>query len=282
MLEIEKLYVVDRLMPDAIGCPAFALPTMPVPKVKPVSAAAWRGWLGMNHALKPAVWVEIAKPSFTGSPGTTLTMDQAVEQGLCYGWVEGVKRPASVKSPSYGCKFIPRSKATSYTQNHWTLHKRALVQKLIAKGKMQPAGLAAMELGRQSTRWDEMYTQELAAMGVPQVLRKALNQDLKASATFDGLSLADRFRICYQLARLEPAATKEHRTAVFVRALNNGDSPFQVQQRTQTRPLAVKTVKSPPERSVSWRSRNPDRDWYRRSTFNPNDTFRKPRILRAR
>jgi uncharacterized protein YdeI (YjbR/CyaY-like superfamily) len=58
-------------------------------KVTPRSRKAWRAWLKDNHAARTEVWLVFYK-RHTGKP--TVSYDEAVEEALCFGWIDGVKR----------------------------------------------------------------------------------------------------------------------------------------------------------------------------------------------
>lgn len=95
----------------------------------------FRAWLEQNHAKETELLVGFYKTS-SGRP--SMTWPQSVDQALCFGWIDGVRK--SRDAESYTVRFTPR-KATSI----WSAVNIKKVEELTAKGLMEPAGLAAYE-----------------------------------------------------------------------------------------------------------------------------------------
>jgi uncharacterized protein YdeI (YjbR/CyaY-like superfamily) len=95
--------------------------------------AAFRAWLEVNHAKKAELVVGFHKTS-TGKP--SLTWSQSVDEALCFGWIDGVRR--SLGDEAYTIRFTPR-KPTSF----WSAINVAKVAELRKANKMSPAGEAA-------------------------------------------------------------------------------------------------------------------------------------------
>jgi uncharacterized protein YdeI (YjbR/CyaY-like superfamily) len=102
--------------------------------------AAWRAWLAANAADGSEVWVGFFRRG-TGESG--LTWPQAVDEALCFGWIDG--RRQSIDARRYRIRFTPR-KATSI----WSAVNVARVAELSALGRMQPAGHAAFALRKEA------------------------------------------------------------------------------------------------------------------------------------
>ena len=98
------------------------------------SGPALRRWLEQNHARSGGIWVRIHKRG-TGVP--SVTFEDVLEQGICFGWSESTRR--RFDDASYLQRFAPRrTTGTTSTRN------RALAHRLLAEGKMTAAGLAAL------------------------------------------------------------------------------------------------------------------------------------------
>lgn len=111
--------------------------------VESASADEWEAWLAANHATAPEAWVRLAKK---GSGVVTITRDEAVEVALCYGWIDG---QAATEDETYWLqRFSPRTR-----RSKWSKANRAAAERLIAAGRMQPAGLAAIEAAKKDGRW---------------------------------------------------------------------------------------------------------------------------------
>jgi len=97
--------------------------------------AEWRRWLGKNFAGSSEVWLAFYKKG-AGKPG--ISYDHAVEEALCFGWVDGMKK--TLDEETYAFRFTPRK-----AQSAWSKSNLDRVERLIVEGKMMPAGLAAYQ-----------------------------------------------------------------------------------------------------------------------------------------
>jgi uncharacterized protein YdeI (YjbR/CyaY-like superfamily) len=97
--------------------------------------AAFRAWLAKHHETADELWVGFYKKA-TGKP--TITWAEAVDEALCYGWIDGIRK--SVGEASYTNRFTPRK-----PRSNWSAVNVARVAELTRQGRMQPAGLAAFE-----------------------------------------------------------------------------------------------------------------------------------------
>lgn len=110
--------------------------------------AEWRRWLAAHHATATELRVGFLKKA-TGQP--SITWPEAVDEALCYGWIDGVRQ--SLGSESYVIRFTPRKPASI-----WSAINIARVEALTAEGRMQPAGLAAF--ARRSDKKSRVYSFE--------------------------------------------------------------------------------------------------------------------------
>ncbi len=92
----------------------------------------WRAWLQVNHASEPDIWLIFYK-KHTGKP--SVTIEEAIEEGLCFGWVDSVMR--SIDGERYMLRFTPRK-----PKSNWSEYNKHRAKKLIAEGRMTEAGLA--------------------------------------------------------------------------------------------------------------------------------------------
>ena|SRR5829696_1703070 len=108
----------------------------PRARVKPVffaRPAEFRRWLERHHASESELLVGFYKK---GSGRPSITWPESVDEALCFGWIDGVRRSAG--DDAYTIRFTPR-KPTSI----WSAVNVRNVARLVAEGRMQPAGLAA-------------------------------------------------------------------------------------------------------------------------------------------
>ena len=100
---------------------------------EPRSREDWRRWLSRHHAESKAIWVVFLK-KHTGR--AALTYQDALEEALCFGWIDGVRK--RIDDLRFAQRFTPRTKSS-----RWSETNRALAADLEARGLMTPAGLAA-------------------------------------------------------------------------------------------------------------------------------------------
>jgi uncharacterized protein YdeI (YjbR/CyaY-like superfamily) len=169
---------------------------------------AWLTWLEKNHAKSSGVWLQIAKKA---SNLKTVSYLEAVEAGLCYGWIDGQAK--SLDESAYLQKFTPRG-----PRSIWSKINRAKAEALIKSGRMQPAGLAAIERAKQNGQWDSAYDSHRTAT-VPDDLRAALDQNPAAKNFFATLDSANRYAILWRVQTAKKAETRARRIAQFVTML---------------------------------------------------------------
>lgn len=105
---------------------------------------AWRRWLDRHHATAAGVWLRVAKKGAT-TP-TSLTYGQALEEAVCYGWIDGQVRRGDASS--YWQRFTPRR-----ARSAWSAGNVRLAGRLIAEGRMHQAGYDAVERAKADGRW---------------------------------------------------------------------------------------------------------------------------------
>jgi uncharacterized protein YdeI (YjbR/CyaY-like superfamily) len=97
--------------------------------------AAWRAWLEKNHATKSELLVGFYK---TGSGKKSITWPESVDEALCVGWIDGIRR--SLDDDSYTIRFTPRQR-----KSKWSSVNIKRVGELTKLGRMKPEGLAIFE-----------------------------------------------------------------------------------------------------------------------------------------
>jgi uncharacterized protein YdeI (YjbR/CyaY-like superfamily) len=177
-------------------------------------AAAWRQWLGENHADPDGVWLVLAKKG-TEKP-TSLTYDQALEEALCHGWIDGQARRRD--EATYRQRFTPRRKRSA-----WSKRNTDIAERLRVEGRMHPAGHAEVERAKADGRWEAAYAGP-AAIEVPPDLTEALAAEPKAQAMFETLNSQNRYAILYRIATAKRADTRARRIGEFVAMLARGET----------------------------------------------------------
>jgi uncharacterized protein YdeI (YjbR/CyaY-like superfamily) len=173
--------------------------------------AALEQWLEAEHATAPGLYVKLAKKS-SGVP--SINWEQMVEVLLCFGWIDG--RANRLDDDFYLQRITPRRPRSTWSQKNVTT-----VERLIAEGRMRPAGLAAVEAAKADGRWDRAYAGP-ATITVPDDLASALDAEPAARAAFDALDGANRYAVLWRVHTAGTPATRAKRIAAAVQLLADG------------------------------------------------------------
>jgi len=171
-------------------------------------AEALRAWLSANHATSPGVWLALTKK---GGVVTTLTWQQAVDEALCFGWIDGQARKRDQESS--WIRFTPRR-----PRSVWSQRNVAHVARLEEQGRMLPAGRAAVDAAKADGRWATAYAPSSEAE-VPADLLAAIAAVPAAQAMFDVLTKTNRFSLIYRVNAVKRAETRERKISEFVAML---------------------------------------------------------------
>ena len=183
--------------------------------------ASWRAWLAQHHDSPAGVWLVLAKNA-TFEP-TTLNHDQALEEALCHGWIDGRLRGRD--AGTYYQRFSRRRPRSA-----WSKRNIEMAERLLAEGRMHPAGIAELDRARADGRSDAAYAGS-ASIEVPPDLEAALVADPNAHQMFERLSRRNRYAILYRIATAKRAETRERRIKAFVEMLSRGET-IHPQERT--------------------------------------------------
>ena len=147
-----------------------------------------------------------------------MTWPESVDEALCVGWIDGVRR--RIDDDSYVIRFTPRK-----TSSTWSVVNSARVADLAAQGRMRPAGLAEVESARADGRWDRAYVGSATAE-VPADLQRTLDGDPAAAAAFAALDRANRYAVLYRIGAVKRAETRTRKISEFVSRLGQGWRPY--------------------------------------------------------
>ena len=183
--------------------------TEPPPVQLPVrlfkDAAAWEAWLAEHHAKSPGLWLRIGK---VRSHVKTVSYAEALDVALCYGWIDGQKK--TFDDATWLQKFTPRGK-----RSIWSKINREKVEHLIESGRVQSAGLEAVQRAKANGEWDSAYDSHRTA-AVPDDLQRALDAHPKAKAFFVTLNSANRYAILFRIQTAKRADTRAKKIEQFV------------------------------------------------------------------
>ncbi len=183
-----------------------ATPVLPLKLFK--TQKAWATWLDKNHAHSPGVWLQIAKKA---GGVKSVSYAEALEVALCYGWIDGQKQ--GFDETMWLQKFTPRG-----PRSIWSKINREKAEELIKSGRMQPAGLAAIDRAKKNGYWEAAYDSHRTAT-VPADLQEALDQNATAQAFFATLDSANRYAILWRVQTAKKPETRARRIAQFVAML---------------------------------------------------------------
>ena len=173
---------------------------------------AWAKWLDRHSAASSGIWVRLAKK---GCESKLLSYPEALEEALCHGWIDALKRGES--ESTWLQRFTPRG-----SRSIWSKINRAKAAALIEAGQMKPAGLREVERAKADGRWEQAYDGARTA-GVPPDLEVALIANLKARRFFETLDGANRYAILFRIQTAKKPETRARRIAKFVEMLANGE-----------------------------------------------------------
>ena len=160
------------------------------------------------------MWLVLAKKGTTEP--TTLTYQQALEEALCFGWIDGQKR--SRDSAVFEQRFTPRRRASP-----WSKRNVGIVDRLITDGRMTAAGMAEVERAKADGRWEAAYS-GMATSTMPGDLSAALAADPAAAAMFERLTSTNRYAVLYRVETAKKPDTRARRIEQLVAMLARGET----------------------------------------------------------
>ena len=190
------------------------MPREPIELTVP-DAAAWRAWLLEHHLDPDGVWLTVARKGKAGPTG--LTYEQALEEALCFGWIDGQMRGG--EGTTYRLRFTPRR-----ARSAWSRGNVERVERLGREGRMHPAGMAAVAQAKADGRWAIAYGGPVAP-AVPPDLAAALAADPVAREAFARLDSTKRHAMVYRVLEARRPETRARRIRGYMALLAGGESP---------------------------------------------------------
>ena len=167
--------------------------------------AAFDTWLESHHDSSEGVWIRIAKK---GSGIQSLTSDEAVDVGLCWGWISGQRK--ALDAQFYLQKYVPRR-----PRSHWSQVNVDKVEQLSAAGRMRPPGIAEVEAAKKDGRWAAAYPPQ-SAFAIPEDLVGALKVKPVAEAAFHALNRSAQYTLVLDVLRARTPQSRQARIAAIV------------------------------------------------------------------
>ncbi|WBL43912.1 YdeI/OmpD-associated family protein [Algoriphagus halophytocola] len=191
--------------------------TEQTPEFCPADREDWRKWLERNHQKVNGIWLIIYKKS---SSQPNLTWSQAVDEALCFGWIDSTKRP--IDDVKYKQYFGKRK-----VKSNWSKINKEKIAKLLEAGKMRPAGLQSVQLAKENGSWD--YLDAIESLQIPTDLEHSLNQNPESQEYFTNLSKSKKKQILYWVHSAKRIETRKKRIEEVLKATSQKKLPKQIQ-----------------------------------------------------
>ena len=172
----------------------------------------WERWLVENHDKFPALWIKFAKKN---SGVVSITYDEAVEVGLCFGWIDGLLN--KFDEIFYVIRFTPRK-----VKSVWSKRNQEIVARLIAEKKMHRSGLQVIEAAKANGSWHNSYDSS-KEMQMPEDFLLELARYKKAESFFKTLNRANTYAIAWRLQTARNPQTRKKRMETILTMLKKGE-----------------------------------------------------------
>lgn len=171
--------------------------------------SSWRQWLQDNHDKETAVWLIYDKGT-----ARNLTWPELVQESLCFGWIDS--RPGKV-SDTQSKIYVSKRKPKSV----WSKINKAYIEELVEKGLMTPAGMAAVEIGKENGSWDTLNNSD--NLLYPPELEAMFADHPKARTNFDAFSHSKKRQILQWIYDAKTETTRENRVVQTVQSAERGE-----------------------------------------------------------
>lgn len=195
-------------------------PATPAELVEPASRAEWRAWLQANHASSRGVRLVLHKK---GSPTPTLNSAEAVEEALCFGWIDSTSRP--VDAHRWALHMSPRKPGSG-----WSAVNKERIARLQAAGLMTSAGQARIDAAMQDGTWTKLDA--VATLEVPDDLRAALEARPGAAGHWAAFPVSARRAVLEWIVHAKTLATRERRVTEAAEKASRGERANQWTRKT--------------------------------------------------
>jgi uncharacterized protein YdeI (YjbR/CyaY-like superfamily) len=182
--------------------------------VEPLDRAEWRSWLETHHANSPGIWLAVGKK---GNPVTKLSYEDAVQEALCFGWIDSTVN--RLDEHHFKQLFTPRRRGST-----WSPTNKERVERLITEGLMTPAGLAPIEAAKADGSWTLL--DDVEALVMPEDLRSALHNSPAAERSFRDIPDSQKKMALYWIQTAKRPETRARRILETVRAAAEGRGPI--------------------------------------------------------
>lgn len=186
-----------------MNIPDFPILSFPSPR-------EWENWLEKNHDKYLGIWIKFFKKN---SGITTVTYPEALEEALCYGWIDSQSKKFDEKS--YLQKFTPRR-----PNSIWSKINKRYITRLIKSGKMKTPGLKKVEEAKKNGQWKLAYNSP-SDMKMPEDFLDKLKDNKRANLFFKTLNKTNKYAIAWRLQTAKKPETKRERMKKILEMLEN-------------------------------------------------------------
>ena len=164
------------------------------------SRGRWRAWLEQNHNTEAEAWLILFKKKYCTHQ---MTQDEAIEEALCFGWIDGTLR--SLDKKRYVLRFSPRTQ-----RSIWSVRNIQRVEKLLADGKMTEAGKKKIIEAKENGEWEAAIQREQVDV-IPEELERSLCKEEGALTAYNNLPDSKMKHYIYWLQSAIKEETKKRR-----------------------------------------------------------------------
>jgi len=172
---------------------------------------AFRKWLSKNHNRSTEIWLRIFKKN---SGVKSISYAEALEQALCFGWIDGQKSPFD--EASWLQRFTPRR-----PRSGWSKKNTEHAERLIKSGAMTPSGLSQINAAKSDGRWNAAYD-TFGSAAAPEDFLRELAKNKRALAFFKMLNKTNLYSIFYRLQTAKKPETRKKRMKAIIEMLEQG------------------------------------------------------------
>lgn len=181
--------------------------------VEPASVQEWREWLERNHDSSPGIWLAVGKK---GNSRTSLTYEAAVDEAVAFGWIDSTVQ--RLDEHRFKQLYTPRRPG-----GNWAASNKRRIERLVAEGRMRPAGQAVVDAAKADGSWTQL--DDVEALVIPADLADALASDEEAALGFDGLPDSAKKQLLYWVSTARRDETRARRIRATLEAGRQGKLP---------------------------------------------------------
>lgn len=184
------------------------------------SRAAWREWLAKHHATETNVWVKLYRKK---SETASVTYDEAVDEALCFGWIDSSVRKGD---DEHRVQFFSQRKPKS----NWSRVNKAKIEKLTAAGLITEAGQKMVDLAKRTGTWTAL--DDVENLNSPPDLQTALDASPAARTHYDAFPRTAKRGMLEWLLNAKTSETRARRIAEIVSKAERNERANQYVRKT--------------------------------------------------